>query len=472
MLRSILRGLCVTVLTVFLMGIGVVAVSLPDGTVINNNTKCESVPSSYTGVDYYDVLIPYTMKISEIGGHSIGGRDGSRYVNKKMTNTLLDNKVGNHISRETDISSQRKTIGDGVVNISKDSGLNIATDEWGNKYYMLALGQYCYPGGTGQLSFTSSNRGQLVDVVFTNGKVVHFILTDAKASVHTNGGEGSSHNADESDDNKRRGWIDWYKFADLEKPEGQNMFQALNSEVLEIFASSSGVSKFQQITGMSDTSDVHIAFIRMYSQKYTTAGNLRDTNIGTDPYYDLGNVTFARGETSSTSMGSSSLSLTGGSLVDEWSLVGMPARNDMTVDQARIILMGRDGLTLNENELIAALGNNMVLMEQTRLLDVIRTVIIFAGLICLLYGLLIFAAMVFDKANTFIDFSMISLLTFGKMRYDPFDETLGKLPKGYVSTKKLAMMGVIVLIVGMTLVSGGTFRFIGNVLFKITEYFT
>lgn len=445
--------------------------TLPDGTVINRYTSWEEVPSSYEGLDYYDVLVPYSKKISEIGGQSIGGRSGTPHeTSNKMLDSLVSNFVGDYVSIEYKIGGSSTSLGGSTVGISEVNGLNIATDEYGNKYYLLALGHYFYPQDAsinGFYPFSSSNRGQLIDVVLTDGTVIHCLIGDAKADVHTNGGEGSSHNSDTS--NLR----DYYEFAPMEYDEGQNMFQAKNSEVIEVFADGSGINEFRNTFNMhcNETSN-HIAFIRLYKGTYYNSGNLRLPELGTNPSYNLGSVTFSQGDASSGSgLGSAALGLTGSSMVDEWDIVGMPIKSNLTKEQMTIVLLGRGSLSLNEADLVSTMGENIYLLKQAELLDFVRTAIVFTGLVVFLYGFLLGLAIIFDKANTFIDFSLVNILTLGKLHYDPFEEKTGMLPKEYVTTKKLVIIVAITLAVGLLLVSSGMTRLIGRLLFLITKYF-
>lgn len=471
-LRFILSMLC----TMCIMGTTVYAdtVTLPDGTVLNNSTDWSSLPSSYDGLEYYDVLVPYAKKISEIGGHAISGKDGTVYATSNyMSDELLSNKVGDHVTLESPIGGNSTNVGGTNISVISDNGLSIGVDEWGNKYYFIALGHYFYPSeavNSGFYPFSDSNRGQLVDVVFTDGTVIHCIIKDCKADVHTNGGSGGNHDGDTSN-----GYRDYYNFAPMEYDLGQNMFQAQNSEVLEIFASSSGLNRFRSLysmSGDSDSSRNHIAMIRMYKGKFFNSGSLRKDEVGSDVSYSVGNTTFAQGTQGGNGLGSAALGLTGSNLVDEWELTGMPVRNDLTANQMKIVLLGRDSLSLTEAEAVAIMGSNISLLKEAELLDIVRTSIVFTGLIVLLYGFLLMLAIIFDKANTFIDFSLVNILTFGKLHYDPFEEKTAMLPKGYISTKKLVIMSAITLLVGILLVSSGMTKLIGQLLYLITEHFS
>lgn len=468
MLALALMITCVTILG----GIDAEAdgITLPDGTVINNNTKWEGLPSSFSAdVGYYDALVPYTMKISEIGGQSLGGKDGTSWATSNaMPSGYESNMVGDYINLETNLTGSKVYIGGSYYTLKDDKGIDIAVDNNGNEYYLCALGHYFYPSGC-KLGFSLDNRGQAVDVVLTDGTVIHFLIHDAKSDYHTNGGYGP----DNKPDDRER---DYYKFAPLEKednsgnPLGQNLFQARNSEILEIFCSSQGLTEFRNRFNLkADGSGNHIAFIRMYDQKIGTLATSRMAEVGTSSSYKYEGVTFAKGD-NSQGMGSSSLALTGSNLVDEWELTGMPSKVDLTSYQTEILLLGRDSLSLTDAETVAIMGSNITLLKEAELLDTVRTSIVFIGLVVLLYGFLMGVAIIFDKANTFIDLSMVNILTFGKLHYDPFEEKTGKLPKDYISTKKLIIMTVIILAVGTLLVSSGMTKLIGRLLYSVTNY--
>lgn len=455
----LINGVCVSANTI----------TMPDGTVLNRNTDMDSLPSSYDGVDYYDCLVPYAKQVKDIGGHAIGGKPGTAYASSNIMSTAsLDKNVGDYINLEYFIGGSTTSINGVSVQLLSASGANYIKDSWGNKYYLIALGSYFYPQeavSNGFFGFSSANRGQLVDIVFTSGTVMHCVIMDCKSNMHTNGGEGSTHSADET--NACR---DYYQFAPMEIDIGQNMFQAKNSEIVEFFSDPSGINN---IRSTYFSGNAHIAFIRMYKGKFNTDGNKRKAEVGSMISYDAGDTTFSTATAGSGSgVGSAALGLTGSSLKGEWELTGMPVRNDLSADQIDIILLGRDSLSLTEAEVVSIMGNNISLLKEANVLDAVRTSIVFIGLIVILYGFMLALGIIFDKANTFIDFSMVNLFTFGKLHYDPFEEKSNQLPKGYISTKKLIMIAIITEIVGVFLISSGMTKLIGNLLYYITSYFS
>ena len=67
--------------------------------------------------------------------------------------------------------------------------MQVLVDKNGNKYYMMAIQEffYCFPGIKEDASFPKwgSQNGQLVDVILTDGTVIHFVIVDANDSAHT-----------------------------------------------------------------------------------------------------------------------------------------------------------------------------------------------------------------------------------------------------------------------------------------------
>ena len=78
------------------------------------------------------------------------------------------------------------------ISVEPSTGLQVATDPKGNKYYLTAIQEFFYRsssvGSNNFYGWSSQNRGQLFDVVLTDGTVVHFAVKDTNAVQHTNAG--------------------------------------------------------------------------------------------------------------------------------------------------------------------------------------------------------------------------------------------------------------------------------------------
>ena len=76
----------------------------------------------------------------------------------------------------------------------------------------------------------------------------------------------------------------------------------------------------------------------------------------------------------------------------------------------------------------------------------------------IVYALLLFIAFSVDRSNSFIDLSLVGVLTLGKVKIASKEDMilLGDKPyeKGYVSTGKFFIIVLVLLLMGSVLVSG------------------
>lgn len=155
-------------------------------------------------------------------------------------------------------------------------------------------------------------------------------------------------------------------------------------------------------------------------------------------------------------------------LAEEWALVGMPEKSKILESQADIKLPNRDGLSIKERYAVTLISDSIQLEKQAKVMDNIRTFMVFIGLIVITYGVLLLVAMIFDRVNVFIDVSLISLITMGRLKYSAYeDESVGK--NGVSNTKKIVISSVVVLGVGLLILSGGILQFMSNIVYWVSE---
>ena len=65
--------------------------------------------------------------------------------------------------------------------------------------------------------------------------------------------------------------------------------------------------------------------------------------------------------------------------------------------------------------------------------------------------------MIFDKANNFIEISLVSIVTFGLLKYS--DEKNTKRDSGYASATKIIIIVSVVMTIGLLLISGSILPF-------------
>ena len=88
------------------------------------------------------------------------------------------------------------------------------------------------------------------------------------------------------------------------------------------------------------------------------------------------------------------------------------------------------------------------------------------ALAVVMYGVALGMAWMFDKANTVFDFSMLSVLTMGRLNLvqDKFDKG-----KQRVTAKKLIVIMVICFVTGSLVLAGGATGFVLNSYWWVTD---
>lgn len=173
-----------------------------------------------------------------------------------------------------------------------------------------------------------------------------------------------------------------------------------------------------------------------------------------------------------------------GGLVPEDDLTGMPDRNDYK-SQGDLQLPGKGGfgapddksdggspststgLGAMEGYSVASLKENETLLQQVQTRSLIRGGIMLVGIIILIYGVALGMALMFDKANTVFAFSMLSVVTFGRMNLvkDRFDT--GKVR---VTSKRVLFMILICFVVSGIVLSGAEFDWLLNALWGASDF--
>ena len=146
-----------------------------------------------------------------------------------------------------------------------------------------------------------------------------------------------------------------------------------------------------------------------------------------------------------------------GGRVSEDDLTGMPDRNDYKSTRD----LGIPGKKLDgmEGYALAQLEASKTLEQESGNRKLMMGAIMLLGVLVLLYGVALGMAWMFDKANTVFDFSMLSVLTMGRLNLvqDKFDKG-----KQRVTAKKLIVIMVICFVTGSLVLAGGATGFVLN----------
>lgn len=145
-------------------------------------------------------------------------------------------------------------------------------------------------------------------------------------------------------------------------------------------------------------------------------------------------------------------------VVKQWNLVGMPQKSNL---QSGVVIPDVG----NRNSLTQAELNNIQAIKDTKdadklsLFEVVKTVISFLGFALIVYAVLLFLAYIFDRVNSFLNISLVSMLTLGHIKVAQRDDMSElddemKKKKGYVTMAKLFIIIAIIVILGSLMVSG------------------
>lgn len=165
-----------------------------------------------------------------------------------------------------------------------------------------------------------------------------------------------------------------------------------------------------------------------------------------------------------------------GSLITESDLTGMPLQEFISDAQQRVKLMGREGLTQADLTCLESITGSLEDIK-TSPVDIYHKVSSFIGLVLITYAMLLFVAFVFDSVNTFIDISLLGILSFGRWALvdkDDIKDGIVKLgynkdmKKTYLSTSLLMIRIGVVLVIGIFLISGKLNEWITLILYKFS----
>lgn len=148
----------------------------------------------------------------------------------------------------------------------------------------------------------------------------------------------------------------------------------------------------------------------------------------------------------------------------EDSLEGMPEKSKLLDLQGDLKSAKYEDLALNERVSIAGMRENISLSESVSVMDMCRRIVAFIGLWLVSYSMVMFVAMQMDLMNNFFDFSMVGMLSLGKIQYNPNSVS----QSGYVSTKRLRISLAILTMVGIIMLSGVLFRQFSKMVLWVT----
>lgn len=413
--------------------------------------KNESIPSSFVGVDYYDCYIPYSKTVEEIGGicTSIGSNNPDGYY--AMPDYVKTWRVGDRTNYQGDYAAVN-----GVSRVGyDDTGCSIYTDSNGTKYYAMAVQKFFYNKDGAYFGWSTANRGQILDVIFTDGTVVHFIVGDANAEQHTNGWSG--------------GFVNEADFIcnTLNYTQYKYLFSCMSGNCFELWGGSSACANgFLNKFGLkSDGSGNHVAYYRMYNAKISDPPQ-RSSGVPTDVSYSLGNVTIddttpdsGANNPNTTQESENTYGFSTDLWVAEKDLNGMPNMIDLTEKATQINLPDGSELSNSESNNVVQIREDLSMSTTEKVLTTARVFVVLAGLLLYLYAIFLIVAYLFDRSNNFIDISLLSVMTLGVISKDK-----GIFEEENEGLNRILKISFVCFIVGSMLIAGTIYSVIGRII--------
>jgi len=161
-------------------------------------------------------------------------------------------------------------------------------------------------------------------------------------------------------------------------------------------------------------------------------------------------------------------------ILSEWELTGMPVKSGLTANIGTLELGDRSSLNATDMVNIASIGDDISLTKTYNAWTTVRVIIVFVGLLMLIYALMLMLALFVDKFNNIFDFSMIGIITFGAIHFsdDKYSSNGEEDVVRTTDTKRMVILIIAIALIGGILVSGGVLPFILRAVYKVTSAIT
>lgn len=181
---------------------------------------------------------------------------------------------------------------------------------------------------------------------------------------------------------------------------------------------------------------------------------------------EFGGLSAGSSSTSSAESGSASASMgIDDSLPEEWDLVGLTKKMNMYESQQDINFVDSSGLSKTESANIASIRES-VNSNKFQLINFLRTIVAFVGVWFMVWGILLLVAYAFDKVNTFLEFSLVSILTAGSVTVLALDdESERQKGRSQVLKRVFSAFGV-----SFILISGTIYVGLSNIYYWLTDF--
>ena len=461
----------------------------------------DNFPSSFGDINYMDVAVPYATNIKQIGGFSASNRKVGSYWN--IENDPAGGwQSGNttHINKCVATQKQAAT-GDAksavglhhaseVKQVKNLGGLNVFVDSYGACYALTAVQQffsnhganYSYVQGYGKLKKANEKKfkntksidnnigdanGTLIDIILTNGTVVHFIQFDENAVEHTNPNHSAS-DIEPGFPNPNQPYAKYYG----------HIASTSSGNCLEICVAlsngSTDIAKFKKAAGADKNP---ICYYRVYN-----------ANIGVPATYKTAPTKLGL-ITNVADCSTVGMTLTGGADEDSENPNGtdenggndnLPGQQKETdyvstnyLNEIYVEMASLDDFSDTELYNLELWKNDVHSQDmQTYIIDSSRWIVLSLGIALIVWSILIYLAYWFDVVNNFVDIELLPLLTFKRLRRAHLEEDVNwhasKNNDGNkqrtIDHKRMLIVTLLGITLGILVITGQLFIWVANIM--------
>lgn len=158
-----------------------------------------------------------------------------------------------------------------------------------------------------------------------------------------------------------------------------------------------------------------------------------------------------------------------GLVVSEWDLAGMSGAKGVLAEAnavKTVELPDRSSLSNMEDRSVWLIKDSIETDRSFSIFDTIRVLVVFLGLCTIVFAVMLGVAYIFDRTNNIIEISLISIISFGLLKYCDGDCA----ERGnYVTSGRVVQIGFACIGIGLFLVSGGLFTFLYRLVYRLIE---
>lgn len=152
-------------------------------------------------------------------------------------------------------------------------------------------------------------------------------------------------------------------------------------------------------------------------------------------------------------------------IVQEYELVGMVKRETLVADQKEVKLADGSNLSIAQSNNLISIKQDIYNRDKFSILNFLRTCVAFIGILFAVWGILLLVAYIFDRSNVFIELSLVSIVTAGRMTVYAFQES----DERSATTKKILNRVFASMVTSFLLISGTLYVGLSDIYFYLQD---